>query len=110
MKVILSCSLCLILSCAAQSASDPTRPDAAMIEAAALSEVDTEVTEPNVKFRLGLIKQVQGEHMALINGVSVKQGDEIEGYQVLSINRQQVVLQRANERLTLNLFKAMKTQ
>lgn len=110
MKVILSCSLCLVLSCAVQSASDPTRPDAAMIEAAALSEADAKVTEPAVKLKLGLIKEVEGEYRALINGVSVQRGDEIEGYQVLSINGQQAVLQRANERLILNLFKAMKTQ
>jgi hypothetical protein len=109
MKVILSCSLCLVLSAAVFAASDPTKPDMAMavpVNAAA----DPESVDLSAKFKLGLIKNVQGQHMALINGQSVKQGDEIDGYTVLSINRSQVVLQQANERLTLSLFKAMKTQ
>lgn len=110
MKVILSCSLCLVLSVAAVASSDPTKPDIA--KAVPVSAADSELVAAQVgsKFKLGLIKNVQGQHMALINGQSVKQGDEIDGYKVLSINRQQVVLQQANERLTLSLFKAMKTQ
>lgn len=109
MKVILSCSLCLVLSWAAVAASDPTKPDVAM--AVPVSSATAAVVDDNgARFKLGLIKNVQGQQMALINGQSVKQGDEIDGYRVLSINRQQVVLQQANERLTLSLFKAMKTQ
>lgn len=110
MKVILSCSLYLVLSLAAVAASDPTKPDMAMAVPVSASEVDTVMADQGAKFKLGLIKNVQGQHMALINGQSVRQGDEIDGYKVLSINRQQVVLQQANERLTLSLFKAMKTQ
>jgi MSHA biogenesis protein MshK len=110
MKVILSCSLCLVLSAAVVAASDPTKPDMAMAVAVSATDATTVVADQGARFKLGLIKNVQGQHMALINGQSVKQGDEIEGYTVMSINRQQVVLQQANERLTLNLFKAMKTQ
>jgi hypothetical protein len=109
MKVILSCSLSLVLTCSVVAASDPTKPDVAMAVSAS-STTGTVVTDASSRFKLGLIKNVQGQQMALINGQSVKQGDEIEGYRVLSINRQQVVLQQANERLTLSLFKAMKTQ
>lgn len=109
MKVILSCSLCLVLSAAVFAASDPTKPDMAMAVPVSAA-TDSEPVDLSVKFKLGLIKNVQGQHMALINGQSVKQGDEIDGYKVLSINQKQVVLQQANERLTLSLFKAMKTQ
>ena len=109
MKVILSCSLCLVLSAAVFAASDPTKPDMAMAVPVNVA-ADPEAVDLSAKFKLGLIKNVQGQHMALINGQSVKQGDEIDGYTVLSINRKQVVLQRANERLTLSLFKVMKTQ
>jgi MSHA biogenesis protein MshK len=109
MKVILSCSLCLVLSAAVFAASDPTKPDMAMAVPVNVA-ADPESVDLSTKFKLGLIKNVQGQHMALINGQSVKQGDEIDGYTVLSINRSQVVLQQANERLTLSLFKAMKTQ
>lgn len=107
MKVILSCSLLLLLSVAVQAASDPTKPDIAIAVPVAADPVQS---DQSVKFKLGLIKNVQGQQMALINGQSVKQGDEIDGYRVLSINQRQVVLQQANERLTLSLFKAMKTQ
>jgi len=110
MKVILSCSLCLVLSAAVVAASDPTKPDMAMAVPVSAADATTVVADQGARFKLGLIKNVQGQHMALINGQSVKQGDEIEGYTVMSINRQQVVLQQANERLTLDLFKAMKTQ
>lgn len=113
MKVILSCSLCLVLSVAAVAAvaaSDPTKPDMVVAVAVSTTEATTVMADQGARFKLGLIKNEQGQHMALINGQSVKQGDEIEGYTVMSINRQQVVLQQANERLTLNLFKAMKTQ
>lgn len=110
MKVILSCSLCLVLSNAVVAASDPTKPDMAMAVPVSVAAEGATVTDVVTKFKLGLIKNVQGQHMALINGQAVKQGDEIEGYKVLSINRQQVVLQQANERLTLSLFKVMKTQ
>lgn len=109
MKVILSCSLSLVLS-AAVAASDPTKPDLAMAVPVSVGGTETVAVDARVKFKLGLIKNVQGQYMALVNGQSVKQGDEIEGYKVLSIDRQQVVLQQANERLTLSLFKAMKTQ
>lgn len=109
MKVILSCSLCLVLSAAVFAASDPTKPDMAMAVPVNVA-ADPVAVDLSAKFKLGLIKNVQGQHMALINGQSVKQGDEIDGYKVLSINRSQVVLQQANERLTLSLFKAMKTQ
>ena len=109
MKVILSCSLCLVLSAAVLAASDPTKPDMAMAVPVSAA-TDSEPVDLSAKFKLGLIKNVQGQHMALINGQSVKQGDDIDGYKVLSINRSQVVLQQANERLTLSLFKAMKTQ
>lgn len=109
MKVILSCSLCLVLSAAVFAASDPTKPDMAMA-VPVNSATDPEPVNLSAKFKLGLIKNVQGQHMALINGQSVKQGDEIDGYTVLSINQKQVVLQQANERLTLSLFKVMKTQ
>jgi MSHA biogenesis protein MshK len=110
MKVILSCSLCLALSFAVMAVSDPTKPDVAMAVPVSAEATDTAVVDVSAKFKLGLIKNVQGHYMALINGQSVKRGDEIDGYKVLSINRQQVVLQQANERLTLSLFKAMKTQ
>lgn len=109
MKVILSCSLCVVLSAAVQAASDPTKPDLA-IAAPVTMAAEAVQAEPGVKFKLGLIKNVQGQYRALINGQSVKLGDAIEGYTVLSINQKQVVLQQANERLTLSLFKAMKTQ
>ena len=109
MKVILSCSLCMVLSVAVQAASDPTKPDLA-IAAPVTMAAEAVQTEPGVKFKLGLIKNVQGRYWALINGQSVKPGDAIEDYKVVSINQKQVVLQRANERLTLSLFKAMKTQ
>lgn len=110
MKVILSCSLFFVLSCAVVAASDPTKPDMAVVMAVSSAGADSDMAAKAAKFKLGLIKNVQGQHVALINGQSVKQGDDIEGYRVLSINRQQVVLQQANERLTLSLFKAMKTQ
>jgi hypothetical protein len=109
MKVILSCSLCLVLSLVVHAASDPTKPDMAIAVPVSTAS-DPEPVDLDAKFKLGLIKTVQGQHMALINGQSVKQGDEIDGYKVLSITRKQVVLQQANERLTLSLFKAMKTQ
>jgi len=99
----------LVLSAAVLAASDPTKPDMAMAVPVNVA-ADPEAVDLSAKFKLGLIKNVQGQHMALINGQSVKQGDEIDGYTVLSINRSQVVLQQANERLTLSLFKAMKTQ
>ncbi len=110
MKVILSCSLCLVLSLAVAAATDPTKPDVDMAVPVSVTAAETLVADIGAKFKLGLIKNVQGQHMALINGQSVKQGDEIDGYTVLSINRQQVVLQQANERLTLSLFKVMKSQ
>ncbi len=110
MKVILSCSLCLVLSFAAMATSDPTKPDLAMAVPVSKDATAAAAVDVSAKFKLGLIKNVQGHYMALINGQSVKQGDEINGYKVLNINRQQVVLEQANERLTLSLFKAMKTQ
>lgn len=109
MKVILSCSLSMLLSLAVHAASDPTKPDVAMAVPVTVG-ADLAVADPAAEFKLGLIKNVQGQYRALVNGQSVQQGDEIDGYTVLSINRKQVVLQRANERLTLSLFKVMKTQ
>lgn len=109
MKVILSCSLYLVLSLAVQASSDPTKPDVAMAVPVTVG-IDTVQADPGAQFKLGLIKNVRGQYSALINGQSVKQGDDIDGYRVLSINQKQVELQRANERLTLSLFKAMKTQ
>ena len=108
MKVTLSCSLCLILSVSVAAFSDPTRPDVAVTSPQSVSA--TGALDAVQSFKLGLIKNVQGQYMALVNGRAVRQGDEIEGYQVLTITNQQVVLQKQNERLTLNLFKAMKTQ
>ncbi len=110
MKVILSCSLCLGLSFAVMASSDPTKPDLQIAAPLSAPATEAEVTDVSAKFKLRLIKNVQGHYMALINGKSVKEGDDIEGYKVLNINRQQVVLQQANETLTLSLFKAMKTQ
>jgi MSHA biogenesis protein MshK len=98
-----------VLSLTVHAASDPTKPDIA-IAVSVSTAAEPEPVDLDAKFKLGLIKTVQGQHMAFINGQSVKQGDEIDGYKVLSINHKQVVLQRENERLTLSLFKAMKTQ
>jgi hypothetical protein len=109
MKVILSCSFCLGLSMAAVAASDPTKPELAIAVPVSTAAPEHAVMQ-NSKFKLGLVKNVRGHFMALINGQAVKEGEQIDGYTVVEINRQQVVLQRANERLTLSLFKAMKTQ
>lgn len=110
MKVILSCSLYLLFCIAAQAASDPTKPDLQLAQLSTSPATEINAVAEQTKLKLGLIKNVQGQHMALINGQSVKPGDQIEGYTVLSISRAQVVLQQGSERLTLSLFKAMKTQ
>lgn len=110
MKVILSCSLGLLLSWALSAATDPTRPElktATNTAALAAAEAQAKASD---KFKLKLIKNDQGQRMALINGKALKQGDTLEGYQVLTITDQEVILQQADERLTLSLFKAMKIQ
>lgn len=109
MKVILSCSLFLLVSWVVNATSDPTKPDAAVGAASAVSAANAAALAA-VPFKLSLLKDVKGQYLAVINGQVVKTGDQIDGFTVMHITRQQVVLQKATERLTLNLFKAMKTQ
>ncbi len=109
MKVILSCSTLLLFSFVLLAASDPTKPDMLAVSGASSSSVagNTEQSQ----FKLGLIKKNgYGQYLAIINGRSVRQGDVFEGYTVDTITGQLVVLKRDDERLTLHLFKAMKTQ
>lgn len=109
MKVILSCSVGLLFSCVVLAASDPTKPD--MVTVAQTTATSVTVNSEQSKFKLGLIKKnVLGQYLAVINGHSVRQGDMVEGYTVGVITGQLVVLKRDDERLTLHLFKAMKTE
>lgn len=110
MKVILSCSLCALLSWTLLAADDPTKPELKSKVKTAVSEADEVQVKASDKFKLRLIKNDQGQRMALINGKALKQGDLLDGYRVLTITDQEVVLQQADERLTLSLFKAMKIQ
>jgi MSHA biogenesis protein MshK len=109
MKVILSCSIAFLFSSVVLAISDPTKPDIAAFSQLNSATTTVNAEQPQLKLRL-IKKNAYGEYLAIINGASVKQGEMVEGYTVEVITRQLVELKRDEERLTLHLFKAMKTE
>jgi len=106
MKVILSCSVLLSFAAIA-AASDPTRPDVGLAQQ--LTEQQAVQAIKQHQLRLNLIKEVAGQPLAMINGKAVRIGEQIDGFQVVAIQAQQVQLQQGEQTIWLPLFKMMKT-
>ena len=85
----------LILTSSASAAPlvDPTRP--ADSEAA----VAPASTTPPQQFRVSLVKLSSELRMAVVNGRSVREGDEVDGARVTAIERDGVELDLGGERL-----------
>lgn len=81
-------------------AQDPMRPEwpRAMAEPAAGAET------PAVSLKLQLVREQGRQKLAVINGQSLKLGEQIQGYRVQQIKADSVVLQRDGEQLVLHLF------
>lgn len=102
MKVILSCSL-LLSSCCLQAYSDPTLPERVFTGA-----LEAEERVVQVELKLSLIRSERNQPVARINGVMLRQGDKIEGWELVTIAPAWVLLRQGAEQKTLRLFKTIK--
>jgi hypothetical protein len=94
----------------AQSLSDPTRPP---LEFRPSESAGAAGLPSNSEAGLGQSLQLQalflrpGSKIAIINGVRVKEGAELDGWRVSRIETRQVVLRKASETQTLYLNPAV---
>ncbi|NVJ50396.1 MAG: hypothetical protein HWE13_04155 [Gammaproteobacteria bacterium] len=113
-KIGSALSLVLALSVfaiAAEQLQDPTRPlivvrsDAPKEPVKTIDKVDVKETKKNQL--MAIIKNKQ-QIKAIIDSRTVKVGDRINGFQVRSINANNVVLSNNNKTITLTLNKSVK--
>ena len=89
----------LLLCCAwvaqAQTLVDPTRPPGWKSDAVAEAPGRT----PPPRFEVSLVKLSSSQRLAVINGRSVREGDEVDGARVVAIRRETVELEHQGRRL-----------
>lgn len=74
---------------------DPTRPAGWTRSAAAVEQT------PLPQFTVSLVKLSSSLRMAVVNGHSVREGDEVDGARVVAIRREGVELEHGSTRLRL---------
>lgn len=94
--IICVCSSLVAWTCVA---ADPTKPDWPVAPSATAQARTVEVLP-----KLQLIHQQGSRKLAVIDGKSVTQGQQVGRYTVEKIQNNQVTLRRDNERVVLKLF------
>ncbi len=103
-RAVTVCLLCTLpVAAGAQVLADPTRPPAEISEAAGAGGLSVKHAAPNAKGLLSVIISPT-RCAAIIDGKTVKLGEQHEGAQLVEVNANGVVLQGRNGRRTLNLF------
>jgi len=96
----------LMLGCcgmaAAQALQDPTRPPAGLIAAAGAASVQPAAAGPVLQTVL-IGRAPGGRHLAVIDGETVRPGDDFHGARVTRIADNEVELVRGRERQVLRL-------
>ncbi|WP_296949792.1 hypothetical protein [uncultured Massilia sp.] len=94
------CALCA--AAGAQSLQDPTRPPAAAAPGHAAAQA---AGEDGPRLQTILIGRAPGgRHLAVIDGTTVRPGDDFQGMRVASVRDNEVVLVRGRERKVLRLY------
>lgn len=99
MKTLFVCSL-MVMTIAVMA--DPTAPAPGYQHLESNNSVAITDTAP---IRLQLIKQTDSGLVALINGQLLKPGDQLGRYQIIKIEKDQVLVQRDGQQQILHLLK-----
>jgi MSHA biogenesis protein MshK len=87
----------------AQALQDPTRPPAAAMAAAASPTAAAAASSPRLQTIL-VGREAGGRHLAVIDGETVRLGEEFHGARVARIGDNEVELVRGKERQVLRLY------
>ena len=88
----------------AQALSDPTRPPANLLAPAGVASVPVS-SAPRVQSIL-IARQTGGRHVAVIDGQTVRLGENFRGARLERMTETEVTLVKGNERQVLRLFPA----
>lgn len=83
--------------------SDPTRPPARLYSPPAGDETAVATREPQLQSVL-IARHAGGRHVAVIDGQTVRLGEQFHGARVAQMTQNEVVLVRGKERRVLRLF------
>lgn len=84
---------------------DPTMPLLSTFQGKAALDASKESSEEQISLLLQAIILKSGQKFAVINGQVLSEGKHIEGYEVTSIEGDQVLLNSEEEALSLTLHK-----
>lgn len=88
---------------AGETLPDPTRPPAALLLQSGAAELSAEPPGPRVQSIL-IARRPSGRHVALIDGDTVRLGENYKGAVVARMTETEVVLVRGKQRQVLTLF------
>ena len=91
------------LGAAAQALQDPTRPPARLYTPAADAWAAPQSKEPQLQSVL-IARHPGGRHVAVIDGQTVRLGEQFRGARVTQMTQNEVVLVNGRERRVLRLF------
>ena len=83
----------------AEALPDPTRPYQYGAEIAI-----EQIPQGKVQWRLSGIRITENKRSAILNGKLVKEGDKLDGAEVVEIKPSEVTLQQQNKRLVVKLL------
>lgn len=86
-----------------QALQDPTRPPAAAMAAAAAPSAAAATAGPRLQSIL-VAREAGGRHLAVIDGETVRLGEQFHGARVARIGDNEVELVRGSERQVLRLY------
>ncbi|HEX8610491.1 MAG TPA: hypothetical protein VF800_04320 [Telluria sp.] len=87
----------------AQPLNDPTRPPARLMAPAAAENAPPASVEPQLQSVL-IARHAGGRHVAVIDGQTVRLGEQFRGARVASMTQNEVVLVNGKQRRVLRLF------
>ena len=102
-KALLALAALCVQDARAQALEDPTRPPASLMQAASGSAVPAAPSAPRLQSVL-IARHDGGRHVAVIDGQTVRMGEQFKGAVLTSMTETEVVLQRGSERQVLKLF------
>ena len=105
-RIILAAACTLVASSAlAQALQDPTRPPASLIAAARGTSATVAPDGPHLQSIL-IARTPGGRHVAVIDGETVRLGDNYKGAKVERMTQTEVVLSKGGKQQVLKLFPA----
>ena len=106
MAAALALACCVAGNAGAQALQDPTRPPASLIAAAAGPAAGSAAPAAPVLQTVLIGRAPGGRHLAVIDGETVRPGDDFRGARVTRIADNEVELVRGRERQVLRLAAA----